>query len=139
MKKSLGFTLIELMIVVAIIALLSSFAMPRYTQYVARADRKDVQTEMLDIAARLEQYYALNNSYSLSNVITATGAPPRTSQNGKYDIIVTENSTSTDGTFNIEAMAKPGTTATNDKVNDVFCAKLTLNSATTQTPIECWN
>jgi len=138
MKKSLGFTLIELMIVLAIIAILSAFSMSSYTQYVARAERKEVQTEMLEIAARLEQYYALNNSYVLNNVITQPGVP-RTSQNGKYDIEVFNRSTATEAAFGIEAKAKPNSTAARDNVAGVSCTPLTLNSATTKTPIQCWD
>lgn len=138
MKKSLGFTLIELMIVLAIIAMLSSFAVSNYTQYVMRAERIEVQTEMLEIAARLEQYYSLNNSYALTNVITSVGVPRR-SQNGKYDIEVFDRSTATEGAFGIEVKAIVGTRTATDNVNGVLCTPLTLDSATTKTPIECWD
>lgn len=138
MKKSLGFTLIELMIVLAIIAILSAFAMSSYAQYVARAERKEVQTEMLEIAARLEQYYSLNNSYALTGVITQPGVP-LSSKNGKYDIEVFNRSTAGEAAFGIEAKAKVGSTAERDKVAGVLCTPLTLNSATTKTPIQCWD
>lgn len=138
MKKSLGFTLIELMIVLAIIAILSAFAMSSYAQYVARAERKEVQTEMLEIAARLEQYYSLNNSYALTGVITQPGVP-LSSKNGKYDIEVFNRSTAAEAAFGIEAKAKVGSTAERDKVAGVSCTPLTLNSATTKTPIQCWD
>lgn len=143
MKKNLGFTLIELMIVVAIVAILSAFAMSSYAQYVARAERKEVQTEMLEIAARLEQYYSLNNSYALTGLITQPGVP-FSSKNGKYDIQVFENSKETNPkptelTFKIEAKAKVGSTAVRDNVAGVLCTPLTLNSATTKTPIQCWD
>jgi type IV pilus assembly protein PilE len=142
MKKNLGFTLIEVMIVIAIISILSAFAIANYSQYVRKAERKEVQTEMLEIAARLEQYYALNNSYVLNNVITQPGVP-RTSQNGKYEIEVFENSqdkpTPTELTFKIEAKAKAGSSALQDKEGTVVCTPLTLNSVTTKMPIECWD
>ena len=138
MKKNLGFTLIELMIVVAIVAILSSFAISNYSQYVKKAERKEVQTEMLEIAARLEQYHALNNSYALAGTITLPAAP-LTSQNGKYDIEVFNRSTASDNAFGIEARAKTGSTAATDKEAGLLCTPLTLNSATAKTPPTCWN
>jgi type IV pilus assembly protein PilE len=138
MKKSLGFTLIELMIVVAIVAILSAFSMSSYTQYVARAERKEVQTEMLEIAARLEQYYSLNNSYALTGLITQPGVP-FSSKNGKYDIEVFNRSTAAEAAFGIEVKAKVGSTAARDSVAGVLCTPLSLNSATTKTPIQCWD
>ena len=54
MKKYEGFTLIELMIVVAIIAILAAIAYPSYTQYKIRTNRADVQSEMMQTAQRLQ-------------------------------------------------------------------------------------
>lgn len=59
-----GFTLIELMIVVAIIAILAAIAYPSYTQYKIRTNRTDVQTEMLRINQRLQSYKVVNHSFN---------------------------------------------------------------------------
>src|SRR5688572_26013081 len=59
-----GFTLIEAMIVVAVIGLLSAIAYPSYTQYVIRANRSAAQQFMLRIASRQEQYRLDARSYA---------------------------------------------------------------------------
>ncbi len=73
-----GFTLIELMIVVAIIAILAAIAYPSYTQYKIRTNRADVQSEMIRLAQRLQSYHIINHSYSsatLDNETTTENYP----------------------------------------------------------------
>ena len=61
-----GFTLIELMITVAIVAILSAIAMPSYTQYILRSHRAEARNTLLSIAQRLEQNYTVSGSYALT-------------------------------------------------------------------------
>ena len=58
-----GFTLVEIMIVVAIIAILASIALPAYTGYIARAKRADARTQLLQVAQFMQRFYAANDSY----------------------------------------------------------------------------
>jgi type IV pilus assembly protein PilE len=62
-QQNMGFTLMELMIVVAIVGILSAFAYPRYIQYVDDANRNDAQAALISLAAHLERRFTENNSY----------------------------------------------------------------------------
>lgn len=73
-KSHSGFTLIELMIVVAIIGILAAIAYPNYTQYVIRSKRTDAQAIMMENAQFLERYFTTNGKYSLA-VLPKTQSP----------------------------------------------------------------
>ncbi|MGO1503151.1 MAG: type IV pilin protein [Marinobacter sp.] len=62
-RQSNGFTLIELMIVVAIIGIIAAIAYPSYTQYVERARRSDAQGALMGLAAAMERHRTTNGSY----------------------------------------------------------------------------
>lgn len=62
-KGSKGFTLIEVMITVAIVAVLASIALPSYTGYIARANRADARTQLLQAAQFMQRFYAANDQY----------------------------------------------------------------------------
>lgn len=62
-RNSLGFTLIEIMITVAIIGILAAVAMPSYTSYIARAKRADARTQLLQAAQFMQRFYAANDAY----------------------------------------------------------------------------
>lgn len=63
-KKSSGFTLIELMVVVVIVAILTTLAYPSYKNYVIRSNRSAAQSQLLDLANREQQYILAQRSYT---------------------------------------------------------------------------
>ncbi|MDA8127778.1 MAG: prepilin-type N-terminal cleavage/methylation domain-containing protein [Betaproteobacteria bacterium] len=80
--RQTGFTLIELMITVAIVAILAAIAMPAYQEYVKRGNRAAAESEMMDIASREQQYLLANRCYT--NNLTTLGYTLPTELNGKY-------------------------------------------------------
>jgi len=65
-----GMTLIELMIVVAIIGILSAIAYPAYTQYTESARRTAAQGKLLEMAQWMERKYTVNGHYPSANLPT---------------------------------------------------------------------
>lgn len=74
-RRAAGFTLIEMMIVVAVIGILTAVAVPSWKSYVARAARSDAQGVLLEAANWLERQYSECNAYTLADASTT---PPCT-------------------------------------------------------------
>ena len=63
-NKSAGFTLIELMITVAVVGILTAIALPSYNQYIARGKRAEARVAILQAEGWLERFYTENNTYA---------------------------------------------------------------------------
>lgn len=90
-RTSNGFSLIELMIVVAIIGILSAVAFPSYTAYVQRGDRASARAALLEAQQFMERYYAVNSRYTTDAAGTTSPALPARLQavpaeSPKYDL-----------------------------------------------------
>ncbi|AGU49810.1 prepilin-type N-terminal cleavage/methylation domain-containing protein [Variovorax paradoxus B4] len=94
-RKRNGFTLIELMITVAIIAILASIAYPSYQQYIIRSKRSAAQAQMMDIANRQQQFLLANRGYASKDALTASGyaLPAEVAANYGYTITLQDAST----------------------------------------------
>lgn len=91
-KQNTGFTLMELMITVAIIGILAAIALPSYQQYVVRSNRTDMQAQMMVIAAALERYRAQQFSYKSATLGIVYGGDtyPKQGQ-AHYKLTLTED------------------------------------------------
>lgn len=87
-SKQRGFTLIELMVVVIIVAVLTAIALPAYNNQIVRSNRAAAQAEMLNIANLQQQYLLSNRAYMSDAVLAATGfvLDPDVSKNYSYSI-----------------------------------------------------
>lgn len=74
-RREHGFTLIELMVVVAIVAILAAIAIPNYSRYMQRARRSDAQQILMQVAGAEERYYATYNSYGSLATVGFTASP----------------------------------------------------------------
>jgi len=139
-KKPNGFTLLELLIVVAIMGVLTTFALPAYQNSVLRSGRAEAKTELLQVASDQERYFSNFNTYIDDalplNTPTVAGRD-RTTQNGFYAISV-----SACGAGTIATCFVATATAQNDQTADA-CTTLTYTNtgargATGDTTNECW-
>jgi type IV pilus assembly protein PilE len=131
-RASRGFTLIELMITVGVIAILAAIAIPSYRQYIIRGNRSAGESVMMDIANREQQYLLANRSYADKATLTANGytLPSDTSQNYTWAVAAGVDALSTAPIFTITF------TPINGQSSDVT---LTLDNQGTKTPIASWS
>lgn len=74
-RPSGGFTLIELMITVAVVAILAAIALPSYQDYIRKSRRADAQGFLAEVAAR-QQHFLLDRRAYAESIIAATSATP---------------------------------------------------------------
>jgi prepilin-type N-terminal cleavage/methylation domain-containing protein len=136
-----GFTLIEVMIVVAIVAILAAIALPSYSDYVLRGKLVEATNALSSIRANMEQYYQDNRTYVTSATIPSPcDAASLTSLNGSLkNFTITCNPTPTSTTYTI--VATGSTAVTNGFVFSITDANVQASTAGTKwggAAYACW-
>ncbi len=131
-KKASGFTLIELMIVVAIVGILSSIAYPSYTKYVQKSKRTEAMVALMQAAQLQEKFFSQNLRYAPSQSVLGVSA---TTENGFYAITITgrKSGSTTDGscdntTANACISYTLKATALASQLQDTDCREFTLKN-----------
>lgn len=106
MVNAKGFTLIELMIVVAIIAILAAIVYPSYKNYVQRTKRVEAQTELMDIAQKMVSYKLANGSF-YGATLTNTYGRTSINKSGSVTYSLSLSSTTVDPTHSWILAATP--------------------------------
>ena len=129
-RSNRGFTLIEIMIVIAIIGIVLTISIPSYNEYVKKGRRAEVESLLSEQAQSLERFYTKNNVY--------TGITGLSAGNDFYTL----TPTITDQTFLLTAARKTGTAMATDKCGDFTLTNTgvrSMNNATTGlTTKDCW-
>lgn len=131
-RRDSGFTLIELMIVVAIVAILAAIAYPSYQEHVRKTRRAQARVDMMETVQRLERFYSARNTYAGFTPTTISSPPTGTAF---YTLTVAGPLSAT--AFTISAAPQAGQAT--DK-----CGTLTINQAGAKgqkagmTTAQCW-
>jgi type IV pilus assembly protein PilE len=122
-----GFTLIELMITCAVVAILAAVAYPSYGKYVQRSARTAAKAQMMDLANREQQYLLANRSYADKTTMQTAGFALDSDVSKRYDYTITTAST------------PPAFTITfTPKGSQASDGTLTLNSEGSKAPASKW-
>jgi type IV pilus assembly protein PilE len=137
-RRQAGVTLIELMIVVTVVAILGAIAYPSYRSYTLRAARSEAKAALMNAAARQEQYYLDNKTYTTT--VGSGGLNMSTTTENDYYVISVAAATAScpiSTCYVLQATPQAG------QADDTACATLTLDSkgarsATGTDPDNCW-
>lgn len=134
-ERHRGFTLIELMIAVAIVAILTMIAYPSYTSHLRKGHRSEAQAYMMDIAQREQQYFTDNRSFAVDGATTAaaqlSASPPPADLTSYYTITTTVPPGTATPSFVITATPVAGSSQASD-------GSLSIDNTGAKTPSGNW-
>lgn len=127
-----GFTLIELMIVVAVIAILAAIAYPNYTEHVRKTRRGQAKADLVEYAQLAERYHTVNNTYV--GFALPAAVSPREGGTASYTLQL--QPAATQSTFTISATAANG--QLKDKCGNLAIDQAGRKSNSKGSLAECW-
>ena len=126
-----GFTLVELMVVLAIVMTIAAIAMPSYTENINRSKRAEAKAQLLEAAQYMQRFYSQNDSYAQNRAGTAVTVPdalvrvPRSAASGSQNYTIGfATPAPTVATFILQATPRAGGSMAGDK-----CGTFTLTQA----------
>jgi type IV pilus assembly protein PilE len=134
MKQRSGFTLVEMLIVLAILSILASIALPSYAGYIVRTKRTEGQVALIEAMARQERYFSRHNSYiafsAASEDPAAAEFPWWSGSSQSASAYELDGHACPGRALNacIEIRARPGTARVDARFRDPDCGDLTLDS-----------
>ena len=106
-RRAAGFTLIELMIVVAVVAILTTLAFPSYTRYMMRMHRTQAQSYLMQIAQCQQQYFLDSRAFASASVLLTLAPVPATVA-AQYSVTFGPAAPTTPPTFIASAAPRAG-------------------------------
>lgn len=148
MKRRTGFTLIEVLIVLAIVMVLAAFAYPSYAGYIKKTRRIEGQIALIETVQQQERYYTRNNTYVAFSSASTDPQEKRfkwwsggSAAQSAYELSA-RACPGRDLQQCVEVQATPGTANVDANFRDADCQTLTLNSAgersSSGTQERCW-
>ena len=132
MKNNTGFTLIELMIVVAIIGVIGAIAYPSYDEFMKKARRTDAKAGLTKMASRQERFQQQNDTYT-----TNTGSVGGTGTIDNFYVLSIDSADINGFALTATAVAG-GPQASDTTTDDGDCTVMQMTSTGLKTPAACW-
>ena len=134
-----GFTLIELVIAMAVLTLLVTMAYPSYLEHMNKVRRADALGPLLDVVSRQEQYMLDHKQYAGNMTQLGFAANPYITPEGFYSVAVVTAGCGTSPCYRFTATPVSGKA----QANDAKCTSLSINSAGSKTATgsastKCW-